>query len=72
MEKIMNELVELANEGKKEMLVSYKKDMKDITINNTCDRILIDDKFIIGTIDLETYNTYEDIKEELEYMIENN
>lgn len=69
MEKIIKELVEMANEGQKNMLVVYNKN-NELSLNYVSDKSVIDDEYIIGEIDLEVYNTYEDIKEELENMME--
>lgn len=69
MEKIIKELVEMANEGQKNMLVVYNKN-NELSLNYVSDKSIIDDEYIIGEIDLEVYNTYEDIKEELENMME--
>lgn len=69
MKNIINDLIELANEGKKEMLICYTKDFKELTLSNIWDKSLIDEEYIVGTINLEVYNTYEDIVEEINQML---
>ena len=67
MDKIINDLVELANEGKKVMVLALNLKGK-LTINDVWDKV--PQEYVIGEIDLETYNTYDDIKEEIKYMLE--
>ena len=67
-DKIVNELVELASEGKKSMLVNYNLAW-ELSISETNQEKYIDDIYVIGTIDLEAYNTFDDIKEEVEFML---
>ncbi|WP_317412658.1 hypothetical protein [Clostridium baratii] len=68
MEKIIKELVELANEKCKEVLVVYNK-KGELSLNYVTDRPGIPKGYIVGSIDLEIYRTYEDIEEELNSMI---
>ncbi|GIM32979.1 hypothetical protein [Paraclostridium bifermentans] len=69
MEKIIKELVELASEGQKDMLIVRGK-RDGLTLNFVSDKPVIDEEYIVGEINLEVYNTYEDIKEEIESMLE--
>lgn len=69
MEKLINELVEMAKNGEMEVLIAYNlKGQLGIYEKYQVD--YIDKNFQVGLIDLEVYSTYEDIKEELEYMLE--
>lgn len=69
MEKLINELVEMAREGEKEVLIAYNL-KEELSIYESYQIDYIDENFQVGLIDLEVYSTYEDIKEELEYMLE--
>ena len=67
MDKIIKDLVELASEGIKEIQLVLNLEGK-LSIHYAWDRI--PSEYVIGDINLEVYNTYEDIKEEIKYMIE--
>ena len=69
MKKLINELVEMANEGYDEILLVYNKKFNSIGIYFTEDEKVIPKEYIIGTLDLSVYNTFDDIKEELESML---
>lgn len=69
MEKLINELVEMAEEGYDEILLVRNKKFNSIGIYFTEDEKVIPKEYIIGTLDLLVYNTYDDIKEEIESMI---
>ena len=68
MEKIIKELVEMANEGQDKMLLVYNQN-GEVSLNFVSDKPCIPDECIIGEINLEVYNTYEDIKEEIGDML---
>lgn len=70
MDKVIKDLVELSSEGKKDMLITRNR-KGNITLNYVSDSQLINKEDIIGAINLEVYNTYEDIKEEIESMLDN-
>lgn len=69
MEKLINELVEMAREGEKEVLIAYNL-KGELSIYENYQIDYIDENLQVGVIDLEAYNTKEDIKEELEDMLE--
>lgn len=69
MEKLTNELVEMANEGVKEVLIAYNLN-GELSVEHMYQIDYIDKNLQVGTIDLEVYNTCEDIKEELNCMLE--
>lgn len=69
MKSLVNELVEMAREGEKEVLIAYNL-KGDLSVYDRYQVDYIDESFQVGTIDLEAYNTKEDIKEELESMLE--
>jgi len=70
MNKMINELVEMAQEGYKKVLIAYnKKNRLDIYEPYQVDYIPKD--YQLGLLDLEAYSTYEEIKEEIECMIFN-
>ena len=69
MEKLINELVEMAREGEKEVLIAYNL-KGELSIEEGYQVNYIDENLQVGVIDLEAYNTKEDIKEELENMLE--
>lgn len=70
MEKLINELLEMAEEGYAEILLAWDKTFKHITIYFIEDMKVIPSEYIIGTLDLSVYNTFDDIKEEIESMLE--
>ena len=67
MDKIIKDLVELASEGIKEVQLVLNLEGK-LSIHSLWDRV--PSEYVIGDINLEVYNTYEDIKEEIKYMLE--
>ena len=70
MNKMINELVEMAQEGYKKVLIAYnKKNGLDIYEPYQVDYIPKD--YQLGLLDLEAYSTYKEIKEEIECMILN-
>ena len=70
MEKLINELVEMAENGYDEILLVWNKKFNCIGIYFIEDEKVIPTDYIIGTLDLSIYNTYDDIKEEIESMLE--
>ncbi len=68
MEKIIKDLVEMANEGEQEVLIAYNKN-NSLGIYDKYQVDYIDESYQIGLINLEVYSTYEDIKEEIEDML---
>lgn len=69
MNNIISEIVEMAKEGVKEVLIAYNL-KGELSICETYQVDYVDENLQVGTIDLEAYSTYEDIKEELENMLE--
>lgn len=69
MEKLINELMEMASEGAREVLIAYNLN-GELSVEHMYQVDYIDKNLQVGTIDLEAYNTCEDIKEELNYMLE--
>ena len=70
MEKLINELVEMANEGYEEVIIAWDKNFSNISVNLLENKKTIPEEYIIGTLDLSIYNSYDDIKEEIESMLE--
>lgn len=70
MKKILQELVEMSKEDKKEVGIAYNKN-NEVSIYDIYSYEYIEDHFKIGTLNLEVYNTYKDIEKEIEWMIEN-
>ena len=70
MEKLINELVEMANEGYEEVIIAWDKNFSNISVNLLEDKKAIPEEYIIGTLDLSVYNSYDDIKEEIEAILE--
>lgn len=68
MEKIIKDLVEMANEGEQEVLIAYNKN-NSLGIYDKYQVDYIDESYQRGLINLEVYSTYEDIKEEIEDML---
>lgn len=69
MEKLINELVEMANEGYEEVIIAWNKNFSNISVNLLENKKAIPEEYIIDTLDLSVYNSYNDIKEEIESMI---
>ena len=69
MEKLINELVEMANEGYEEVIIAWNKNFSNISVNLLENKKAIPEEYIIDTLDLLVYNSYNDIKEEIESMI---
>ena len=69
MEKLINELVEMANEGYEEVIIAWDKNFSNISVNLLDNKKAIPEEYIIDTLDLSIYNSYNDIKEEIESMI---
>ena len=67
MDKIIKDLVELASEGIKEVQLVLNLEGR-LSIHFLWDRV--PNEYVIGDINLEVYNTYEEIKEEIKYMLE--
>ena len=67
MDEIINDLVELASEGIKEVQLVLNLRGR-LSIHFACDKV--SSEYVIGNINLEAYNTYEEIKEEIKYMLE--
>ena len=69
MEKLINELVEMAEEGYEEVIIAWDKNFNNISVNLLENKKAIPEEYIIDTLDLSIYNSYNDIKEEIESMI---
>ena len=69
MEKLINELVEMARDGEGEVLIAYNF-KGELSIYEGYQVNYIDKNLQVGVIDLDIYSTKDDIKEELEYMLE--
>ena len=69
MKKLINQLLEMAEEGYEEILLAWDKTFNSVGIYFTEDEKVIPKEYIIGTLDLSVYNTFADIKEEIESMI---
>ena len=69
MEKLINELVEMANEGYEEVIIAWDKNFNNISVNLLENKKAIPEEYIIDTLDLSVYNSYNDINEEIESMI---
>ena len=67
MDEIINDLVELASEGIKEVQLVLNLRGR-LSIHFAWDKV--SSEYVIGNINLEAYNTYEEIKEEIKYMLE--
>ena len=70
MEKLINELVEMSNEGYEEVIIAWDKNFSNISVNLLENKKTIPEEYIIDTLDLSVYNSYDDIKEEIESMLE--
>ena len=66
---IINELVEMHQEGVKSVLIAYNKN-NNLSIYEPYQVDYIEKSYQIGILNLEIYNTYEDIKKEIIYMLE--
>ena len=69
MEKLINELLEMAEEGYEEVIIAWDKKFNNISVNLLENKKAIPEEYIIDTLDLSIYNTYDDIKDEIESMI---
>ena len=69
MERLVNNLVKMARDGEGEVLMAYNL-KGELSIYEGYQVNYIDKNLQVGLIDLDIYSTYEDIKEELEYMLE--
>lgn len=66
---IINELVEMHQEGVKSVLIAYNKN-NNLSIYEPYQVDYIEKSYQVGILNLEIYNTYEDIKKEIIYMLE--
>ena len=69
MEKLINELLEMVEEGYEEVIIAWDKNFNNISVNLLENKKAIPEEYIIDTLDLSVYNSYNDIKEEIESMI---
>lgn len=67
--KIIKELVEMYQEGVKSVLIAYNKN-NNLSIYEPHQVDYIEKSYQVGILNLEIYNTYEDIKKEIIYMLE--
>ena len=70
MEKLINELLKMAEEGYEEVIIAWDKNFNNISVNLLENKKAIPEEYIIDTLDLSVYNSYNDIKEEIESMLE--
>lgn len=69
MERLVNNLVKMARDGEGKVLIAYNF-KGELNVYEGYQVNYIDKNLQLGTIDLDIYSTKEDIKEELESMLE--